>query len=122
MAGLTHNGSVVSVPQAELPTGYTKPVVTEFSDYEQEYTSRTMTVLKSTVENADGATTMTNLIAQLNTDIEALLSADFTIATLTVTSYAVVKSISTNDNLAGVKYTDGVLNYVLVVDIFVKTA
>jgi len=122
MAGLTHNGSVISVPQAELPTGYTKPVVTEFSDYEQEYTSRTMTVLKSTVEDAVAVTTMEQLVAQLNTDIEALLTADFNIGVLTVTSFANLKSISTNNNLAGVLYTDGVLNYVLVVDIFVKTA
>jgi hypothetical protein len=122
MAGLTHNGTVVSIPQAELPTGYTKPVVTEFEDYEQKYTSRTMTIAKLGVAAATALATFTALMAQLNTDIETLLGADFTIATLDVTSYAVLKSVSTDNKLAGALYTSDALNYLLVVDIYVKTA
>ena len=122
MAGLTHNGTVVSIPAAELPSGYSKPAVTEFSDYEQKYTSRTMTIVKAGVDEATALATFTALMVQLNTDIETLLSADFTIASLTVTSYAVLKSVTTNANLAGVLYTTGAVNYVLTVDIFVKTA
>lgn len=122
MAGLTHNGTVVSIAQANLPTGYTKPDITEFDDYEQEYTSRTITIAKSVVEEATALATFTALVAQLNTDIETLLTADFNVAALTVTSFANLKSVSTNNSLSGVLYTSGVLNYLCVVDIFVKTA
>lgn len=122
MAGLTHNGTVVSVAQASLPTGYTKPTVSEFTDYEQKYISRTMTIAKADVEQSAALATFTALMVQLNADIEALLTADFNIATLDVTSYAVLNSVSTNNDLANALYTDEALNYLCVIDIFVKTA
>lgn len=119
---LTHNGTTVSIPAAELPSGYTKPSVTEFTDHEQLYASRAFTIAKSTVQNATDTTTMSNLITQLNTDIETLINADFDTTGLTVTSYAVLRSLSTNNTLTGVKFTNGALNYVLTVDVYVKTA
>ena len=119
---LTHNGTNVNIPAAELPSGYTKPTVSEFTDYEQKYISRTLTILKSTVDEVTALATFTALIAQLNTDIETLLTADFNVGALTVTSFANLKSVSTNNSLDGVLYTSGVLNYLCVVDIFVKTA
>ena len=122
MAGLTNNGTLVNIPQAELPTGYTKPDVTEFTDFEQKYTSRTITIAKSVVETATALATFEALMVQLNTDIETLLAADFNVATLTVTAYSSLKSVSTNNTLSNVLYTNGVLNYLCVVDIFVKTA
>jgi hypothetical protein len=119
---LTNNGTKVSIPAAQLPSGYTKPSVTEFSDYEMKYSSRVFTIAKSTVENEDAVTTMENLIAQLNAEIETLISSDIDTVGLTVTAWSELRSLSTNNNLAGVKFTNGALNYILVVDIFVKTA
>lgn len=119
---LTHNGTKVNVPSAYLPGGYIKPEVDEFLDYENQYRSRVFTILKSTVEDPVSSVTFSNLMDQLNTDIIALLNADINTAALTVTSYAELNSVSTNNNLVNVLYTDGVLSYVLVVNIYVKTA
>lgn len=118
---LTHNGTKVNIPAAELPSGYTKPVVSDFDDHETKYTSRVINIAKLGVENATKETTMGNIITQLNSDIETLLSADFDV-TNTVVSYAVLKSLSDNLTLDGVKFTNGAINYVCVVDIFVKTS
>ena len=119
---LTHNGTKVSVAAALLPAAYTKPTVTEFTDHEFKYTSRSFSIVKSTVEEAVEATTMINIMTALNTLIETLLAADIDTTGLTVTSWADLKSLSTNNNLAGCLFTSVVLSYVLTVDIYVKTA
>lgn len=119
---LTHNGTRIDVPASELPSGYTKPSVTDFDDHETVYASREFTVAKSTVENATATTTMTNLVSAINTAIEALINADFDTTGLTVTSYAVMRSLVTNDTLVGVKFTNGTVNYVMTIDVYVKTA
>ena len=119
---LTHNGTRVDVAAALLPSDYTKPAVTTFTDHEAVYESRSFSIAKAGVENADKATTVGAIITQLNTDIETLLDADVDTTGLTVTSYAVLKSISTNANLAGVLYTDGAVSYVCLVDVYYKTA
>ena len=119
---LTHNGTKVNIAAAKLPSGYSKPSVTEFSDYEMKYDSRTFTIAKSGVENATAVTTMENLITQLNTDIETLLAADIDTTGLTVTSWAELRSLNTNNTLDGVFFTNGALSYVMVVDVYVKTA
>jgi len=119
---LTHNGTKVSIPAAQLPSGYTKPTVTEFTDYENQYISREFTIAKSTVENATGSVTFAAIVSALNTAIEALITADFDTAGLTVTSWADLTAISTNDTLAAIKYTTGTPNYICTVTIKVKTA
>lgn len=119
---LTHNGTQVNVAASLLPSGYTKPTVTDFDDYEIQYLERQFTIAKSTVDNATDTTTMGNIITQLNTDIETLLAADIDTTGLTVTSYAVLKALTTNDNVNGVRFTNGAVNYVLTVNIYVKTA
>lgn len=119
---LTHYGTEVNVPAAQLPSGYTKPTVTDFDDYESQYIERQFTIAKSGVENATATTTMANIISALNTAIEALLNADYDTTGLTVTSYATLKALTTNDNVSGVRFTNGAVNYVLTVNIYVKTA
>jgi len=118
---LTHNGTRVDVPAAELPAGYTKPSVTTFSDHEMKYLSRSIEIAKGDVENATATTTMTAIIAALNTAIETLLGADFDETANDVDSYAVLKSLSTNMTKTGVLFTNGAVNYVCVVDIYVKS-
>ena len=119
---LTNNGTKVSIAQSSLPSGYTKPTVTEFTDYELTYSSRQMTIAKSTVENATASTTFTNLVSQLTTDINTLLAADIDTTGLTVTAWADFKTVTTNNSLSSILYTTGTLNYICTVDIYVKTA
>lgn len=122
MAGLTHNGTKVSVASNKLPSGYAKPTVTEFTDYETVYENRTFNIAKSTVENATATTTMDAIVSALNTAIEALITADFNIGTLTVSSWADLQTLSNNFTVSGVQFTDAVINYVCTVDVYIKTA
>lgn len=117
---LTHNGTVVLI--ADVPSGYTRPTITKFSDYELKYENREISIAKSGVENATASTTFTNIVSAINTAIENLLNADIDTTGLTVTSYANLKIISTNAILGSVLYTNGAVNYLCTVDIFVKTA
>lgn len=117
---LTHNGTDVLI--SDVPSGYTKPSVTKFSDWENKYPARVISIAKSGVEDPSDTTTFTALIAALNSAIEALINTDFDTTGLTVTSYANLSILATNHNSDGVLYTDGAMNYLCTVDIFVKTA
>ena len=117
---LTHNGTAVLV--SEVPSGYTRPSVTKFTDHELKYQNRQISIAKSGVENATASTTFGNIITALNTAIESLLNADIDTSGLTVTAYANLKTITTNADINNVLYTNGAVNYLCYVDIFVKTA
>ena len=119
---LVSNGVVVNVADSALPSGYTKPSVTTFSDYEYETSSQTVTIAKSTVENATDTTTVANIVAAIKTALDAQLGADFDDTALTITAYYVWKSYTTNFVVASDLFTNVAISYSCVVDIFVKTA
>lgn len=119
---LTHSGTKVSVASNKLPSGYSKPAVTEFADYETVYENRVFNIAKSTVENSVATTTMDSIMSALNTAIEALITADFNVTTLTVSSWADLQTLSSNFTVSSVQFTDGAINYVCTVDIYIKTA
>jgi hypothetical protein len=124
---ITLNGVKNSLPDADLPSGYTRPTVTTFSDW--EYKRRiNLTVLKSTVENATASTTMTNIIDNatigLDKQIDDILAADF-LGTATVTAYADWVSISNNycpTTGSGDYLTDTACSYQCTLDLYVKAA
>ena len=118
---ITNNGTKVSVPSGKLPSGYTKPTVVEFTDYEQKYTAHSFTVAKSTVENADKATTLAALVAAVNVLVTAVITFDF-VAANTVTAYADLKDYRTNMVIGEDLLTNTVTNYICTVDIYAKTA
>lgn len=119
---LTHNGAVLDVAAINLPEDYAKPSITTFTDHEAEYEDREFTIDKSTVENADDDTTVDNILAALNTAIEALLNADVDTTSLTVTSYAVIHSLSHDFKPRESMFTDAQVNYVLTASVYYKTA
>lgn len=122
---ITNNGTVNRLRAEELPVGYTRPVVTTFTDH--EYTrSLTLSVLKSTVENATASTTMTNIISNatigINKQITDILAADY-LATATVSAYAELIAITLN--LANITGTGDYLkntaaSYVCTVRLYIK--
>lgn len=124
---LTHNGTVVQLPTSRVPSGYTLPTVSTFTDYEYESSERTLEVLKSTVQNSDRATTLQNIIDNatigLDKQIEDLISAEFDV-TNTVTSYAVLTMIDSNQAASGSNdfYTDTAMSYSCTVKFYVKSA
>jgi hypothetical protein len=119
---LTNNGTVVNVISSKIPSGYTKPSVTTFTDYESTYPDRVITVAKSSVENADEVVTFTALIAAITTAVTTLIEADYDETANTIEAYAIVKDIQTNNSVGNVLYTNGALNYICTVDIYIKTS
>ena len=124
---ITNNGTQNRLSTTRLPSGYTAPTVTTFSD--SEYVSTlNLTVLKATVESATASTTMTNIIGNatvgITKQIDDILDADY-ISTQTVTAYADMLTLGTNFDDKGA--TDDYLkntasSYTCRVKLYVKTA
>ena len=119
---LTNNGTVVLVNDNKIPTGYTKPTVTTFDDQESKYVNRSITIAKSGVENSDELVTFAAIVAAVTAAVDTLINADYDVAGNTITVYSNLKDIITNASVGNVLYTDGVVNYLCTVDIFIKTA
>jgi len=122
---IVHNGTKVSLADSQLPTGYTLPTVTEVvHDYISDLT---LNVLKSTVENATDATTLTNIINNvtigIDKQIEDILAADY-LASATITSHADLTFISTNIQPVNTSnfYDNTAVSYVCTVRLYVKAA
>ena len=95
---ITNNGTVNSLDSSLLPSGYTRPTVTEISDYDY-IKELVVEVDKVTVDNATKATTLTNIIGQatvgITAQVDAILAADY-LASATVTAYTDFYKISSN--------------------------
>ncbi len=95
---ISNLGCVNNLPISQKPTGYVDPVVATFTDWEYTRTL-TLSVLKSTVENASAATTMANIIGNatigLNKQIADIIAADY-LTTPTVTTYGILTGLNTN--------------------------
>lgn len=123
---ITNNGTVNSLDSSLLPSGYTRPTVTTFTDHMYQY-DVTLEVDKVTADNATKSTTMTNIIdvasVGITAQVDAIIAADF-IATRTVTSYTDFWDLSSN---VSVNTTSDFLNadlvtYTCKVRIYIKTA
>ncbi len=121
---IVNNGTVNSLPESKIPDGYTRPTVTEIADYHY-LRDITLTVLKSTVENATHATTMTNIIDDatigITKQVTDILALDF-LGTATVTAYAELTDISNNITPTASTdfYDDIAVSYDCVVKLYVK--
>lgn len=95
---ITFNGLKNNLNDNQIPAGYVKPSVVDFADFEYKSTLN-LTVLKSTVENANPATTMYNILNDatigLTKQITDILAADY-LATATVDAYAELIYLSNN--------------------------
>lgn len=118
---LTFNGVALDVPASELPSGYTKPTVTLVANPEYRR-SIDITVAKSTVENATDDTTVDNILTDVQTQLDAIVTADYDTVGLTVTASGRVIDLSTNFDISGVKFTNGAINYTAKVELLVTTA
>lgn len=116
---ISNLGAINELPTSQLPSGYTKPVVATFSNYEY-VRSITLNVLKATVETSSAATTMAaifnNATVGINKQIVDIIAADY-LATAAVTTYGSLQALSlnTDDYL-----TNAAVNYKCVVKIYVK--
>jgi hypothetical protein len=122
---ITNNGTLNNAPEAKLPTGYSRPSVTTFTDWLWK-ADMTLTVAKGTVENANPVTTMTNIITNgtvgVTKQVDDILAADF-LGTATVTAYAEILDISTNyrDETGSEVWLDNIAaDYEVTVRVYVK--
>lgn len=121
-----NNGVKLSIPSVLIPSGFTAPVVTEFEDFEYER-EVTLSVLKSTVENASKATTLLNVINNgtigVSKQIEDIVTADY-INSNTVTFYADILNITNNQQLSVTSdfFGNVALSYSVKVKFYVKTS
>jgi len=124
---LTHNGTVVQLPTSRVPSGYTLPIVSTFTDWEYESNVRTLSVLKSTVEDSDRETTLANIIGNatigIDKQVEDLISSEFD-TSATVESYAVLTMIDSNQAASGENdfFTDTAMSYNCIVKFYVKSS
>ena len=123
---IVNNGTVNSLDSSLLPSGYTRPTVTEISDYHYVY-ELDLSVLKATVENSTKSTTMTNIISNatvgITKQVDDILAADY-LASATVTSYTDWWKVSDNTELNTTSdfFSDTATSYVCSVRIYVKAA
>ncbi len=90
---ITNEGVALKISKRKIPTGYVFPVVNEVDgDYVGDLS---LNVVKSVVENADNKVTMDNILADMTTQIDAILAADY-IASQTVTAHANLNDLIIN--------------------------
>lgn len=124
---LTNAGTLVKLPTSRIPTDYTLPTVSSFTDWEYESSERTLTVLKATVQDSDKATTLANILANatigINKQVTDLVTAEFD-TTADVTCYAVLTGIDSNVAASASNdfYTDTAMSYLCTVKFYVKSA
>lgn len=123
---ITKNGTKNSLPDGQLPTGYTRPTVTDFTDWKYVRTVQ-LSILKATVENANPVTTMTNIITNgtvgCNKQVADIVDADF-IATGAVTVFSDLIALTNNlSSMAtgATAYTATAASYIATVNIYIKT-
>ncbi|MBV1952601.1 MAG: hypothetical protein KUG64_10470 [Cycloclasticus sp.] len=123
---ITNNGTEVNLQANKIPTGYSLPSVTTFTDYEYK-NELILSVDKSTVENATATTTLANILANgtvgITKQIDDILAADY-LASATVDAYASLNSIDNNINAGIISdfYNADAVTYECSVTLYVKTA
>ena len=124
---IVNNGTINSLTTNQIPAGYTRPTVTQFTDFEYKRTLD-LTVLKSTVHNASADVTMANIIENVSIGITKqvsdILAGDY-LASATVEAYADWIQFSNNYSDIdgeGDFLTTQVSTYQCKVILFVKTS
>lgn len=119
-------GIKIDLPDSIVPSDFVPPAVTEFSN-EESIRKMTLNVAKATVQNADRATTLLNIINEaaigLLKQINDIIAADY-IGTNAVEYFTKFKLLDSNSsrNSQSDFLTDTAFNYVCQVEIYVKTS
>ena len=113
-----NRGTQVLLPTAQLPTGYTVPTVTTFSDHEyQEMWS--LTVVASTVENADPPITLAAIVTALNTAAGVKAQLEWVPTNLTI--FSQLTSLTSNKVVGHEDFlTNAVTTYLAQVRVYAK--
>ncbi len=118
----TNNGTIVSVPAGQVPSGFTAAAVAEVASTQPGYVNQIITVLKAGVEDADKVVTFTALVAAITAAVSIIAQADLDDIGNTIVVSADFKSYRSNMIFAEDLLTDTVQSYKCVVDITVNIA
>lgn len=124
---IINNGTQNGLPAGQIPAGHTRETTTTFADWEYKRTL-TLSVAKVTVDEATSTATMTaifdNATIGLDKQILDIVAATY-ISTQTVTTYATLKSMTTN--ISDISSGDGTWlkstaeAYICTVELFIKS-
>jgi len=122
---IVNNGTKVNLGAGQIPSGYTLPVVTDFTDHEYKR-ELTLDVLKATVQNADKAITLDNILTDVvigvNKQVTDILTADL-VGTNTVEAFS--ELVFLGHNVQPTAYSDFLndtaVSYKVKVVVYVKT-
>lgn len=125
---IVNNGVAVVMPDTRLPSGYTRPTVTVINPANADWRSlETVTVSKSSVQNPSGSITLGNLVTSIQNTLNTSINARFN-ATNNIVSQVNLRNVRTNiqggveENVAGIFYTDGVINYLCDVEVLITAS
>lgn len=122
---IVHNGCKVSLPSTHLPEGYAKPNVVTFDDWTYPATL-TLNIPKATVQNADPAITMDNILDDaavgVNKQVLDIITADF-LGSANVTAYS--ELVGLGNSIQSMKkgspvFTNAAVNFIATVKLYVK--
>ncbi len=122
---ITNNGAKNSQPANQIPSGYTAPTITEFTDWEYRR-QFVLSIPKATVDNASKAITLANIYDDaavgIDKQITDIIAATY-ISTQTVTTWVDVLNVDTNqgNNTGTDFYNDDAVDYIAVVILYVKS-
>jgi len=125
---ITNNGTRNSLPTTKLPTGYTAPTITTFTDWLYRRTL-TLSILKATVDEATSSATMDAIFDNgtigLDKQVIDIIAADY-IASRTVTTWADLITLELNNSDVssgdGTWMKDTAQSYSATVILYIKTA
>jgi hypothetical protein len=120
---ITNLGTNIRINKAKIPSSFAVPSVVGFTDWERQSKYLWLSVVKSTVHNADRAVTFTNLVAALEQQVTALVTDDYDAAkTVSIfTDFIDITSNYAEESGSGDWYVDGEVEYVCKIQYYVKS-
>ncbi len=124
---LVNNGTIVSLPTSQLPSGYSIPTgVTTFTD--SVWTMKVeLSILKSTIQDATPSTTMGNIISNgtigVDKQVDDIIAADFLTGPSTTYYTDILVLKTTQSDVLGTNdvWLDNVaLSYLVTVQVYLK--
>lgn len=120
---LSKQPTKISLDATKKPAGFTDPGGSNLASSQPTYENLSLSVLKSTVENAVKATTFDNILTDAVVGIEKqindLLLANIENTIQTVTYNIDWKNINNNQIFPSDFYNDTVVSYICTVDVYV---
>jgi hypothetical protein len=118
---LQNLGTAVNIEPVLLPTGFTKQVISDFTDYEYTQLAKIITIPKNNVQDADNKITFQNIVDEITSQVSTLIGTDFDETNNDIDCFATLESYTSDFTLNSVMFTNGAINYLCVVNIYIKT-